>query len=423
MSGWLPRGFDGSLQVFFMKRRKIILWIVCVVALLFFWGAGAGRGRTPRSGVGEIRMAPFEVWSIYEGSLEARRLENVMSQLAGSATIVELVAEGASVKKGDLLVRFDSSQLERDLLKLERDDALAKADLDGLENAKLPLELRDLETKLRDAQSQRDAESQYLEDSRQLLAEELISEQEVKQQELKTMAASALVESIDVQLDLTRKHLHPSILERARATLNSADQELKIARQQLQKCTVLSQVDGMVVYQPAHVAGEYRTVRVGDTIYRNQPFLALPDMTDPVVRCEIPESELSRVKTGNEVRIVPVSYPDLSLNGVVEYVGSMAQNARGRSGWLRYFHVVIGLKDVDPRLRSGMSVRVRVLTYRQPQALQIPRAAVDWDQGVPSCEVVRFGRKVRRDLKLGMANEQYFEVLSGVDDGDSVVLR
>ena len=407
----------------FMKRKKIILWIVCGVALLLLWGMGVGRRDTPKSGIGEISMAPFEVWSVYEGSLEARRLENVMSQLSGSATIVELAAEGTRVKKGDLLVRFDSSQLERDLLKLERDYALARADLDGLEKAKLPLELRDLESKLREAQSQRDAETQYLEDSRQLLKEELISEQEVKQQELKTMAASALVASIELQLDLTQKHLHPSILERARATLSSADQELKIARQQLEKCTVTSKVDGMVVYQPVHVAGEYRTVRVGDTIYRNQPFLALPDMTDPVVRCEIPESELSRVKTGNEVRIVPISYPDLLLHGVVEYVGSMAQNISGRSGWLRYFHVVIGLKEIDPRLRSGMSVRVSVLTHHNPQALQIPRAAVNWDQGIPSCEVLRFGRKIRRDLKLGMANEQYFEVLSGVDNGDSVVLR
>ena len=406
-----------------MKRKKVILGIAGVAALLALWGVGSGHRGASKTDAVEVSVGPFEVWSVYEGSLEARRLENVMSQLSGSATIVELADEGARVKKGDLLVRFDSAQLERDLLKLERDYALAKADLDGLENAKLPLELRELEAKLKDAQSQRDAEEQYLKDSRQLLAEELISEQEVKQQELKAAAAAALVDSIQLQLELTQKHLHPSTLERARATLSSAGQELQIARQQLEKCTVRSKVDGMVVYQPVHVAGDYRTVRVGDSIYRNQPFLALPDMTDPVVRCEIPESELSRVKVGNEVHVVPISYPDLLLNGVVEYVGSMAQNVSGRSGWLRYFHVVIGLKDIDPRLRSGMSVRVSVLTYRNPQTLQIPRAAVQWDQGIPACEVIHFGGKSRRDLKLGMANEQYFEVLSGVDNGDAVVLK
>ena len=46
----------------------------------------------------------------------------------------------------------------------------------------------------------------------------------------------------------------------------------------------------MVVYRPLHLGVDYRTVRVGDSIYFNQPFMAIPDMRDVVVECSVPES-------------------------------------------------------------------------------------------------------------------------------------
>jgi len=48
-----------------------------------------------------------------------------MSRFQGSATVVELAPDGAAVPRGAVLVRFDASALRRELLKLERDQALA----------------------------------------------------------------------------------------------------------------------------------------------------------------------------------------------------------------------------------------------------------------------------------------------------------
>ena len=405
-----------------MSRRVVIPVTLFSVLILIFLGSGMFRSGEDL-GLVEVKASPFEVWTVYDGSLESRVQKDIMSVMGGGAAIMELASEGVSVREGDVLVRFDSSQVERDVLNLERDYAAAKAEYESLSKAKLPLELRDLEVRLGDARATYSSENQYLSDCRELQGEQLISEQEVKQQEIKVAAAKAAVDNLEFQLDLTRKYLHPSTLEKAQAAMASAEQELSLAKQQLQNCTVRAPADGMVVYRPVHVGGEYRTVRVGDTLYRNLPFMALPDMSKPVVQCSVPESELSLVRVGRKVQVVPVAYPDLNLVGEVESVGSMAQSVVGRPDWQRYFRVAIGLTDSDSRLRAGMSVRAYILSYASSNSMAIPRTAVNWDNETATCEVVRGGRKHRRELQLGMANEQYFEVLKGLEPGERVVSR
>jgi len=406
-----------------MSRRIAIPVSLFSILVLVVLGSGTFRASDRELGIAEVKAGPFEVWTVYDGSLESRVQKDIMSVMGGSAAIMELAPEGAAVREGDVLVRFDSSQVERDVLKLERDFAAAKAEYESLSKAKLPLELRDLEVRLGDARVSSDSESQYLNDCRQLLEEALLSEQEVKQQELKVAAAKAAVDGIEFQLDLTRKYLHPSALERAQAAMTSAEQELNIAKQQLQNCAVRAPADGMVVYRPVHVGGEYRTVRVGDSLYRNLPFMALPDMSKPVVQCNVPESELSLVRVGSDVQVVPIAYSDLKLAGKVESVGSMAQSVVGRPEWQRYFRVTIGLAGSDARLRAGMSVRAYILSYASSNSLVVLRTAVQWENETATCKVVRGSRKDRRELQLGMANEQYFEVLKGLESGERVVSR
>ena len=400
--------------------KPIFLALLAAGSLIL--GASCGpSGRSPTTV--ELKPAPFEVWSVYDGTLEARSLKSIMSKGRGAVTVEEIVPQGAFVRQGDVLVRFDASDVERDIVRLERDLALARAEFESLEQAKLPLEIRDLESRLLDARVQREAEEQYLEDTRELLADELVSAQELKQQEVRAEAARKLATNLENQLELTRKYLHPSTIERARATLSSAEAEMEMAREKLASCVVTAPVDGIVVYRSVHVGGEYRNVRVGDTLYRNQTFMVLPDMTDPVVQCNVPEAELSRVRVGSKVLVTPVSYPDLKLAGEVEHIGSMAQQVTGRPGWQKYFQVTIHLSANDDRLRSGMTVRVTVLSHTSAAALTIPRSALNWDGETPWCSVARRGRTERRELVLGVVGDQEVEVLKGLEPGERVVVR
>lgn len=408
-----------------MKTRLLfpIILIVLVTSLFLF---GYILKKPEREGtVIKVEKGALTVWSVYEGKLEAKSVALVMSKFQGSATVIEMAAEGAIVAKGDILARFDSSKLEQSAQKLKRDRALALSELQSFKNAEMPLELRDLEIKLLEAMSNLKAEKDYLEASLQLMNEGLVSEEEVEQQKLKEVEAKTQLETLELRLKLTKEYLHPSALKRAQTKLDSADQELKFALKQIQNSVIHASTSGKVVYKSLFIGGEYRTIRIGDSVFANQPFMALPDMSAYSIHCEIPEVELSRVQEGQDVFIQPLAFPGMNLPGTVDSVSSMAQNPPEGPDWQRFFHVIISLnaKDIDPRLRPGLSVIAHILSYQNPEAVLIPRKAVLWDTGTPYVQLVSGTSIQKRSIKLGMANEESFEVLEGLNPGMDILSR
>ncbi len=402
-----------------IARRAWAIGIVALAAVVLL-SRGCGAPSEGAAAEAVVTSGEFSAWSVYDGVLDARRVEAVMSKLNGPVTITDLVPEGTAVKKGDLLARFDCAPIEGDLVKFEHDGTLAKLQLESLEKAELPMELLDLQTQALEARFNYNSEKQYLEDSRPLLEKQLISQQELQQQELKVQGLKSKLDQIESRLKLTTEHLHPSKLERARADLATAEQQLKTARAFLDKCSLKAPSDGQVAYSPLNVGGEFRTVRVGDTVYKNQTFMYIPDMSELVVRCYVPEADLSRVQPGMTAIVAPVAYPASGLTGAVESVSAMAQARPGYPGWQKYFHVVIGLEGTDPRLRTGISVNVSVLSSSKARAVLIPRTAVRWADRRPVCRVLGGRGPEERELELGAANDQYYEVVRGVEPGERV---
>lgn len=384
--------------------------------------AGCGRANDGVETV-EVQRDDLQVWTSYDGTLDSRTVHNITTRMGGQLTIVELIPESTAVTQGEVLVRFDSAAHEKQMLQTQKEFDLARSDLEGLEKAKLPLELRDLEARLLDAQRELMSEQSFLEDSQDLVKEGLIASMEAQQQEKKVVALQQQVDNLQEQLRLTRDYLHPAQLDRARTLLNAASKDYDLVRDLLANCTVTAPVSGIVVYRPIPVGGEYRTVRAGDVIYRSQPFMAIPDMDNLVVHIDVPESELSRVSMGQAVVIQPKAFPSLKLKGVVESVGSMAQSRMDRPSWQKYFHIVINLDDRDPALRTGMSVTCRILNHEEKQALVIPRLAVRWDGDAPYCEVLSGSRREKRPVELGKADEQRFAIHGGLKEGERVVVE
>ncbi len=371
----------------------------------------------------DVKIGEFAVHAVYNGKLESRNVVTILSKFRGTATVVELVPEGTQVSTGDLLVRFDSSKLDQDLVKFEKEHALAQSELRSLEQAKLPLELRELELQLLEARSDMKAEKQYLRDSISLQKDKLISEQELKQQKLKLANIKSRLEKLEMEFRLTKEFLHPASLEVAQTKLHSAKQALKLAREQIKHSLVVAPTSGVVVYKQLNIGGEYRTVRVGDDLFPNQPFMVLPDMQKMVVHIDVPESELSRIKLNGEAFVRPLAYRKLTLPGTVEKVGAVAQTLPGRPSWQKYFHVVIRIDDIDPDIRPGMSVTAHVLSYYKPRATLISRRGVAWDAGKALSKVVHGNSFVTRELTLGLANDMYYEVIEGVESGDRIVIQ
>ncbi len=397
------------------RPAKWLFWIVLpTVGLL---GLVSSRSSPREEALTYIERGALSRWVSYQGVLEARQVDVIASQLSGSSVIEFLAPEGAPVQAGDVLARFDRSQLERERLRVERDYLLAEAELRSLEHADLPLKLNEMTLQLLEARAEYEAENQYLAESIEMMEEGLVSGPEVEKQRLHVQRLEARLKQLARQVQLTREFLHPARLAQARATFEAAEQALHLARRELDHAVVRAPRAGTVSYRPLHLGADYRVVRVGDTLFKNQPFLAIPDMRDVVVEFHVPEGELSLVAEGAEVVVAPIAYPDLALYGRVQTVASVAQILPGRSSAQKFFRVLVDMQDADPRLRSGMTVIVRVLAFHEPDALLLPRTALQWRDGQAFVEVKRDGRWQREPVPIGRTSDTHLEVEGDFEEG------
>lgn len=396
---------------------KIGMEVVGIICALLIFGCGRSGVEVPRMATvtrGSIRMAvPFQ------GELEARRVKMISVGVQGSSVLAELVPEGTRVEVGDLLARFDGSQIEQDLARQENDLVRARQELESLEKAELPLELLEMESKRLDARAEREAEELFLESARGLMERGLMSEGEVAQQVRKVEGLQARSQQIDTRIELTQKHVHTARLAKARAALAAAERQRDFTARQLELCEVRAPVAGVATRVPLPVGGEFRTAHVGDTLFLNQVFLCLPDPSEHVVRGYVGEAELPWVKSGHAVLAVPSAFPHVRLTGRVESVGGMAQTRPGQPIWRKFFPVQIALDPVSEPMPVGISVRAEIVAGESTQALLLPREAIAW-RGVQSFVQNSVGKEVA--VQTGLADVTQVEIVSGLAEGDKVQL-
>ncbi len=377
---------------------------------------------TPAPRETTITRGPLEVWTPCTGILDARRTETIFSRFQGRATVVEIIPDGAEVHEGDTLLRLDSSDVENELVKVNNDLARSRAELEALEKADIPIERADIEARLGESRALAASEQQALTDTRDLVERNLLSRRELEQQESRLAVARAKADQLDSQLKLTITHLHPARLARARAALDAAQRQSDSACRQLSNAVIRTPAAGLAVHLPVPIGTEYRTVRVGDSVFPNQPLLCIPDLREFVAQTFIPEADLARITTAAPARITPLAYPDLQLAATVDNVSATAQSRPGYPAWQKYFRVTLRLQHTDPRLRPGMSVSINIQSHVRPNAILLPRRAVQWENGHPSCRVPAIRHAESRPLELGVGNDSFFEVLSGLNPGDRVLI-
>ena len=404
-----------------MSKRRITVTILLFIIILFTIGRCR---RSKETAVARIERGSIEVWSTYIGTIESQNVRNISHHIHGSATITEIIPDGTCVTQGMPIARFDASRWEDDMVEASKNLLLARADYESLINAKLPLEIRELESKLMTSEQKLGDEKQALQDTTELFEDNLVPEYEVKQLEIKVKNMKIEIDGLKETIELTKRYLHPAARKRAQASLDSASNAYVNIQQRIEDSILRAPCSGIAVHKPTNVSGDYRVPRVGDTIWQSQVFMTISDMSDLVARCDVTESELTRITPGATAIVTPIAYPELKLNATVMTVGAMAQVKPGRSYGAKFFQVVLKVESADNKtIRSDMSAEVRILSHQAENVLLIPRTAVWWENGEPYCEISKFGESEKRHLKLGFADESNFVLIDGLEPEQKVVIK
>lgn len=195
-------------------------------------------------------------------------------------------------------------------------------------------------------------------------------------------------------------------LDQARSSLESAEGELEGIQVLIGYTEITAPFDGLIVNRYVRFA---QNVSVGTPLFRISDF-------DPLLcRIQVPERELPRLHVGQPAELGLEAWSDQRFKAEVLRVSPVVDAA---TGTVRVTLEVNG----EGKLRPGMFADVHLEMERRPEALVIPKKALALDSLGDTVFVAEDGVARRRNLEIGFRNDELLEVLSGVKEGERVVV-
>lgn len=203
------------------------------------------------------------------------------------------------------------------------------------------------------------------------------------------------------------------------------DERLAELKEDFSQLTLTAPIDGIVSLgqEPDRRRREVKEIAVGVKVSSNEVVARIPDLSQFLVRCNIPEIYRSRIEVGQVALLQNAALPELKMQGTVKDIATMSQPVvywDQRSP--RVYETKISTHTPDPRLVPGMTVEVEILVEQVKDALYLPIEAVYNKEGVTYCQIKSGFSSVEREVKTGRASNSFVEIVEGIEQGETVLL-
>jgi len=373
----------------------------------------------------------------------------VKSRGSAGVTIVSLCDEGTEVKKGDLLLQFDDSVLQNELIAqkivVAKDKSALIQSESNLSNAERTLreyveglfqqEVELLESAVFVTEEELRRKELELASNRRMAAKGLIKQLQVSatvfavEKSRKDVAASKRALNVFKQFTKERKvgeftaeiEKQKANFEAAQFTQELSNQKLSEISEQIEHCTIRAPTAGQVVYANERQRGEPVVIEEGSQIRFNQIVARLPDINKMQVDVKINESHINRVRPGMRAEITLDADPEKLLYGNVYRVAPYPFPMRWHGAPLEY-GVEVAIEDPPPTIRPGLRAKVKIFFEAEQSVLLVPLAAVIAHENSHYC-LVRDGEKWNTTpIIIGPNNNNQVVVVEGINEDDQVAL-
>ncbi len=354
-----------------------------------------------------VRRGRFEDRFLLTGQLSAVRAENlsVPKIPAWETTVRWLEEDGATVKRGQKVVEFDTASFAQALG--EKRFTLDQA-LSDLEQAQVEQSSQKADKEFQIAQKSIAVEKAKIAAA---TPAEFLRGKDYEENQLALVRATTALEKAREDL-ATYNESSAETQRQKQITVDKAQRELDAATQAMEGMTLEAPRDGILVVADHPWHG--RKIQVGDSVWVGMPIASLPDLREMRVFANLSDVDDGRIGPGLPVRCILDAYPEQAFSGRIAEITPVAQEAAGRS-LRRAYTVRIELDGSDPdRMRPGMSVKVEVGMAAQEGVLLAPRAGLDLAGPHPRARLARGGEV---DVVLGPCNRDRCVVTSGVEEG------
>jgi HlyD family secretion protein len=421
------------------RNKKIMIGAGVVVVLAGIGYANIAFKRTEGVTVNteSIQKRNLEAIVSASGKIQPKRFVNISADTMGRVTGLA-VNEGDRVKKDQFLLQIDPRNLRTAVQRTEASLAAAKS-----QTEQLTLSIESARTSLKLAQDNYNRQQQLWKGG--LTTRESLDRAET---ELKMRQADLRSQEQQIQTQRLRMQQEEAVLETDRYNLT--------------KVRIESPIDGIVTRRNIE---EGEMVVIGTMNNAGTVLLTIADMSVIEAEVDVDETDIPEVKIGQPAKITIDAFPDRTFTGKVTEIGNSPIQAAGapaqaQAAQATNFKVVVTLDSEIAEVRPGFTCTAEITTATRQNVVSIPIQATTVREmvvnekgeivrepepdpkrrrragGVQAAElkpgqsrkelegvfVVRDGKALFTPIKTGIAGDKYFEALSGITEGEQVVI-
>lgn len=398
-----------------MKKKVVIaLSVLAAVIVILVISTSTKQGVAPQKV--SVTRGPFEVVVTVTGELQAKNKEDITAPAElrqgrsfrfSDIKIQDLIPEGTVVDSGQYVATLDRSSLSNRLKEIE--DELEKSQQQFLKTQlDTTLQLRSLRDEL--------INLEFELEERQIVVEQSKFEPPATQRQ-----AQINLERADRNFKQAK---HNYTLKKEQAEASMREVAINLARQErerqdmldvLSKFVIRAPKPGMVIYY-REWSGQKRSV--GSSISPWDLTVAtLPDLSVMISKTYVNEIDVSKLKSGQPVRVGVDAFPEKSYTGVVTDVANIGEQLPNTDA--KVFEVIIRVNEYDPILRPSMTTSNHIVTKSFEDVLYVPLEAIHADDSLSYMYTTRNRKQI---VITGEQNENFIIVEKGLTEGDDVYL-
>lgn len=368
-----------------MKKWLIVVTVICLFSVLF---TGCGGSQSAVQETAKATRGNLVISVDVSGNLEMPRKVDLAFGTSGVIKEI-MVEEGDRVVKGQTLAKLDAPVLEANV---------AMAEL-NLEKTIYPYYSYTHAADVPGTWLALDEAENNLEEAQRLLDEGRIKE------------AQSLLEQVGQSLDKAKEKSESRIWSLP-LSVKMAELQLDQAEAELDKAVITASFDGVV-------ADIY--IKEGQQLSAmtyTSPAICLIDPSEIKLSGVIDEMDVSKVKLGQEATITLDALPDKEVKGRVTFISPASTAQAG----VVFYKTTIILENPDEELKDGMSANAEIVIEEHDGVLLIQNRAIQGSLEKPWVQVVTNGQIEQRQISIGLSDGTYTEILSGLEEGEEVVL-
>ena len=421
-----------------MFRKKWFIALVVILLLAAVAGANFYFKKSDAVAINAegVKKRDLEAIVTASGTVQAKRFVNVSAVSMGKVTRLA-VEEGDRVKAGQFLLEIDPNALRGTVQRGEAAVAAAQA---GLAQTKVNVETARANLALAQTQVKR---------QRDLWAQQLTTKEQLDKSEN------------DVKIAETELAARQAAVSSSAQMINQEAATLDTSRYNLRQVTLVAPFDGIVTRRNIE---EGENVVVGTMNNAGTQLLTVADMSVIQAEVEVDETDIPSVQIGQTAKITIDALQDKTFTGRVTEIGNspIQQTSTSAGQQATNFKVKVQIDQQIPEVRPGFTCSAAITTATRKQALSVPIQAmaareVIYDQSgavvrepkepkgkrkpkasdaaatqaelkpgqtrkeVEGVFVMRNAEAQFVPVKVGIAGDKYFEVISGLKEGDQVI--